>query len=131
MGYRGSAAKPGLSPEANEMATRLALILAFLLLLVTAAQWYLRTVSSGEAQPVVAGEAAPASSEAWLDAVEVEESLEDIEEPALEIPEYIPPPVTERPRPPMGFPVDVLELELGAPQVMDASASPPAPLGSD
>ena len=57
MGCRGSAAKPGLSPEANEMATRLALILALLLLLITAAQWYLRSLSGGEAQQVVAGEA--------------------------------------------------------------------------
>jgi len=131
MGYRGSAAKPGLSPEVNEMATRLALILAFLLLLVTAAQWYLGSLSSGEAQQAGAGEDVPASSEGWLDVVEAEEPLEDIEEPELEIPEYIPPPVTERPRPPMGFPVDVLEVELSAPQVTDTSGSPSVAPGGD
>ncbi len=95
------------------MTTRLALILALLLLALAVVQWRLRSITDGEA---------PDPAPVMQDSVEgfaedQAEPLEAIEEPELDIPEYIPAEITERPRPPMGFAVDRMEIEIAAPQI--------------
>lgn len=94
------------------MSTRTALGLAILLLVLTIVQWLLRDASESveprSLDPVP--EVAPA--------VDLESDLApEIEEPVLEIPEYVPPRITERPREPLEFPSPELEIELGMPRV--------------
>ena len=108
--------------------TRLALLLAVALLAVTAAQWYLRSLATDGEQQIPTLEAVQDAPDRPL--AKLEEEVEDVDEPELDIPEYIPPPVTERPRPPMGFSVDVLEIDIATPRVTNATqpgASVPEP----
>ena len=100
------------------MTTRLALILALLLLALAAAQWHLRSIS----------QAPPLSKPGEVSVVEVweevgDDGLDELEEPEIIIPEYVPTPITERPTPPMGFAVDSVQVELVAPRVGGATES--------
>lgn len=104
------------------MTTRLALILALLLLALAAAQWHLRSISQ------VPAEAPPLSKPGEVSVVEVweevgDDGLDELEEPEIIIPEYVPTPITERPTPPMGFAVDSVQVELVAPRVGGATES--------
>lgn len=104
------------------MTTRLALVLALLLLALAAAQWWLRSLAGSEL---------PVPAPGWESSIEPlpedeAESLEEIEEPHLDIPEYIPPAITERPRPPMGFAIDPIEIEIAAPRVSGGVDATPA-----
>jgi hypothetical protein len=97
--------------------TRLALALAVLLLALAALQWRLRSVAE-EPWAVPTAPAAPASSSPPAPAPSGDAVTdEEIVEPRIEIPEYVPPRVTERPRVPLGFGAPALEIDLGIPQV--------------
>lgn len=111
------------------LTTRLALILALVLLALAVAQWRLRAISSAPGPGQTPPEAAEGSAE-WLSGEE-ETALDDLEEPQIDIPEYIPPAVTERPRPPMGFPIESVEVEIAAPRVGGATEEAPAEGGRD
>lgn len=102
------------------MSTRLALVLAIALLLLGIAQWRLRAVSVSPDEPVAAQVVlppAPAVGVAGDARNEADGHTEAVEEPELVIPEYVPPPVTERPRPRMGFDTPPVEVEIAIPQL--------------
>ena len=111
------------------MTTRLALILALVLLALAAAQWHLRSISAapGAARPI----SGQAESPGEATREEQDDDLGEVEEPHIEIPEYVPPAVTERPRPPMGFGVDSVQVELSAPRIGGATEEAPAGRGRD
>ena len=52
-----------------------------------------------------------------------DDGLDELEEPEIIIPEYVPTPITERPKPPMGFAVDSVQVKLVAPRVGGATES--------
>ena len=100
------------------MSTRLALVLAVLLLALALVQWQLRLVAEGSGRGPAAVPVLPAA--AVVEAGADTGSLEDIEEPVIDIPEYLPPPITERPKAPVQFPAHPLEIDLGIPRVEGA-----------
>lgn len=109
------------------MSTRLALVLAVILLALALVQWRLRSAAEDSGRGSVEVPVVPAAV-----AVDTEigtESLEDIEEPVIDIPEYVPPPITERPKTPVQFSAHELEIDLGIPRVEGKIDEDPA--GSD
>lgn len=109
------------------MTTRLALILALLLLALAAAQWCLRSLAGSELSVPAPGR------ESSIEPLPGDEgaSFEEIEEPQLDIPEYIPPAITERPRPPMGFAIERIEIEIAPPRVSGSVDATPPETGPD
>ena len=101
------------------MSTRVALILALALLALGVLQWRLQAVSPPE-RARAPMEQAPTALEEFESALEQEEEAEEILEPVLEIPEYVPAKITERPRMPVEFEAPVFELDLGVPRVEGA-----------
>ena len=94
------------------MSTRLALGLALLLLALAIVQWRLRS----SIEPLGTESAdRPMESAPALDAGS--EPLAEADLPVLEIPEYVPPRITERPRTPVGFSAPELEIDIGQPRI--------------
>ena len=103
------------------MNTRTALGLAVLLLVLFVAQRVL--LSLGASAPSVPVTPTPVSPNVTV--VEPETALDaepegEVLEPVIDIPEYVPEPVTERPRPQMGFEQPEFRVELGAPEIVGA-----------
>jgi len=100
------------------LSTRIALILALALLALGVLRWRLHAVSPPEPSrtPLERAPSAPDELEGALE----EEEAEEIAEPVLEIPEYVPAKITERPHMPVEFEAPVLELDLGVPRVEGA-----------
>lgn len=94
------------------MATRLALGLAVLLVALAIVQWRLRDATESQEthsvdRPLELAPAVEAGSDLGA----------EVEEPVLEIPEYVPPRITERPRTPVEFSAPELEIDFGVPRV--------------
>ena len=106
------------SPGEPVLSTRIALILALALLALGVLQWRLHAVSPPERSraPLERVPSAPDELERTLEEGEAEE----IVEPVLEIPEYVPAKITERPHMPVEFEAPVFELDLGVPRVEGA-----------
>lgn len=94
------------------MSTRLALILGVLLLALALVQWRLRSVAGSPSLPSPARPAVSVEREP-----QPEKEIGQVEEPVIEIPEYVPPRITERPRTPLGFDAPEVDIVLEVPSV--------------
>ena len=107
--------------------TRLALVATLLLAALAAAQWFLNSVAQrpsaadASAQPSVAAEPVSGPTGPTGPSGRAREP-QLIDEPVIEIPEYVPEPVVERPRTPVEFGEHEIPLDLGLPSVVGGDA---------
>ena len=97
------------------MSTRLALVFAVLLLALALVQWGLRSIAERSSGGPAAIPVQPAA--AVVEAESDSRSRQAVEEPVIEIPEYVPPRITERPKMPVEFSAHPVEIDLGIPRV--------------
>jgi hypothetical protein len=105
------------------LSIRLALGLAVLLLALALARWGLGSAAESVEMEPASRLPQPAP------AIDVGvEPLAEVELPVIEIPEYVPPRITERPPTPVEFSAHEVEVDLGMPQIGGAIDASPAPL---